>query len=384
MQKLIEKCAAFPEIRVDVLASIDANFILNMACDPNGTHVILAILNTFPVSEILNIFNLCFAHVKEMSMDQHGLCVLKKCLSLANSQDPTLLKNLFDKTLPYVLMICNGPYGNYLVQHLLDLECVPSSCTLVHFCLRSKYSVLSRQKFSSNVVEKILRLVSCSSALQSTEKGAIREDIMRELIEPSKIIEMMDDQYGNFVLQHALELASPANKKKLIEVISPILPNLKKGFHKRWLHLMKSAYQSLGAFMNPFDQSQQQFQDPSLLINNYSGPNMGNYPLNSYGAIQNPVVSHLRSYSAYSDGNINAQQQQPFYSSGSGNFAGPGNNSPYLYQNQNAMNYNKSQNNSPAAPMIHNYATQNPQMRGGYNNAPTDTSYNQQSYPYQM
>lgn len=148
-----------------------------------------------------------------MAMDQHGLCVLKKCLSLANTNDANLLLELFDKTLPFVLMICNGPYGNYLVQHLLDLDSIPNACSLVHYCLRNKYSMLSRQKFSSNVVEKMLRLVSCSSALQSPEKGAIREDIMRELMDPSKIVELMDDQYGNFVLQHALELASPVNKK---------------------------------------------------------------------------------------------------------------------------------------------------------------------------
>ena len=241
MQKLIEKAANYPQIRAIILNNIDFIRDIGIICDPNGTHVVLAILTLFPVSETYGLFMICFANVVAFANDQHGLCVLKKCFSLANQYDSSLLLDLFEKTLPYVLEVCNGPYGNYLVQHLMDLDNINFSCLYVHRCLRNYYCVLSRQKFSSNVVEKILRLVSCSSAFPSSEKATIREEIMHELLDPTQIMGLLDNQYGNFVLQHALELATPANKKKLVDILTPLLPNLKKGFHKRWAQLIKSS-----------------------------------------------------------------------------------------------------------------------------------------------
>ena len=87
------------------------------------------------------------------------------------------------------------------------------------------------QKFSSNVVEKFL------------EKGG--EFVINKYIEEisinNRIVDLMKNNYGNYVVQKALKLANEKNMYKLIEVISK---NLDKIGDKKLISKWKSIVQS--------------------------------------------------------------------------------------------------------------------------------------------
>jgi len=74
------------------------------------------------------------------------------------------------------------------------------------------------QKFSSNVVERCLRLGGLDGR---------REAIVRELIASPLLQRMLQDSYGNYVIQSALGVATGELHAAVIEAVRPYLPQLR-------------------------------------------------------------------------------------------------------------------------------------------------------------
>jgi hypothetical protein len=93
------------------------------------------------------------------------------------------------------LTLSQDPYGNYVVQYILDLKTAWSS-TEVMARLEGNYAFLSMQKFSSNVVEKCLKL--------GVEEP--RSRLVQELMTSPHLGQLLQDQYANYVIQSALSV----------------------------------------------------------------------------------------------------------------------------------------------------------------------------------
>ncbi len=72
------------------------------------------------------------------------------------------------------LMLMQDPFGNYVVQYVLELGHVEATATIMRQ-LYGQYPELAQQKFSSNVVEKCLKLGGPGLA-------ECRERVIRELM----------------------------------------------------------------------------------------------------------------------------------------------------------------------------------------------------------
>ena len=83
---------------------------------------------------------------------------------------------------------------NYVVQFVLELR-LPWATTDILDQLEGNYRDLSVQKYSSNVVEKCLKYAG--------EERRTR--IIRELINNSRLDQVMQDPFGNYVIQAALQ-----------------------------------------------------------------------------------------------------------------------------------------------------------------------------------
>ena len=71
------------------------------------------------------------------------------------------------------------PFGNYVVQYILDLG-LPWANAEVMIRLAGNYAELSMQKFSSNVVEKCLKLADAS--LEEHRNVVVREIMTSPLL----------------------------------------------------------------------------------------------------------------------------------------------------------------------------------------------------------
>ena len=90
--------------------------------------------------------------------------------------------------------ICGNSCRNYVIQSILNHDIGWATSKIVDE-LQGHFGYLSMQKCGSHVVENILRRAPQHK----------RDQIIDELMNDPKLLHIMVDQFGNFVIQTALE-----------------------------------------------------------------------------------------------------------------------------------------------------------------------------------
>ena len=116
------------------------------------------------------------------------------------------------------------------VQTVLDVA-PPGVRTNIKVKMEGKYMRLSKQKFSSNVVEKCLK----------SSSSHWRTIIIRELIAQPAVSELLRDRYGNYVLQTALAVANAQQVQEILRSITPYLPSLRDNVRSKWKKMLVSS-----------------------------------------------------------------------------------------------------------------------------------------------
>lgn len=101
------------------------------------------------------------------------------------------------------------PCRNYVVQFVLELH-LPWATIGILDQLEGNFGDLSMQKYSSNVVERSLKYAG-------EER---RSHIIQELIGNPRLDQIMQDPYGNYVIQAALKQSKVS---KCIVLCHPLL-----------------------------------------------------------------------------------------------------------------------------------------------------------------
>ena len=189
--------------------------------DLNGNHVMQKCLMRFSETHSQFIYDeICVACV-EIATHKHGCCVFQRCLDFAAGDYQrdqlvrVVIRNLID-------LICD-PYGNYVVQYILDLKQSRYSHLIVQ-AVRGNVLRFSLQKFSSNVVEKCIKAST-----------SLRHDLIEEIAAAPTIDRLIRDSYGNYVVQTALEFASTDQKARMSQSVRSA-ENSQNG--KRLLHFL--------------------------------------------------------------------------------------------------------------------------------------------------
>ena len=126
--------------------------------------------------------------------------------------------------------LASGQLTHNCVQAVLDVA-PPGVRTNIKVKMEGKYMRLSKQKFSSNVVEKCLK--------QSSAHW--RTIIIRELTAQPAVAELLRDRYGNYVLQTGLNVANAAQVQDILRAITPYLPSLRDNVRSKWKKMLKKA-----------------------------------------------------------------------------------------------------------------------------------------------
>jgi len=197
---------------------------LELMFHPHGSYVVNALIEYVDHKRIMDIIECALANVDSLALNQHGLCVLKKMM---NSKSNLIIDQLTPKVLKSVPGFVNNQYGNYILQHLLTVATDKIKLEL-HGQLKGNYSRLACQKFASNVVEKCL-----------VASPIICSDIVEEFIADPSISIILQDSYGNYVMQSALNLAPEEQVTRLKSAIRPALVNLRKKIQKKWERLLE-------------------------------------------------------------------------------------------------------------------------------------------------
>lgn len=150
---------------------------------------------------------------------RHGCCVLQRCIDHATGHQKA---KLISQITHSAFHLVQDPFGNYVLQYIVDLQ---ESCFTDPLCytFQGQIPQLSKQKFSSNVIEKCLR----GARLNVTQM------MIEEMLNANELEKMLRDSYANYVVQTALDFADPETKGRLVEAIRPILPAVRQTPHGR-------------------------------------------------------------------------------------------------------------------------------------------------------
>ncbi len=211
VQKTIDFLSTPRQIH-SIIVALSMN-VVTLIKDLNGNHVIQKCLNRLSAEDNQFIYNAVAAHCVEVATHRHGCCVLQRCIDHASdSQRMQLVAEITFNALTLV----QDPFGNYVVQYVLDLNDQRFSDAVIRQFV-GNVCALSVQKFSSNVIEKCIRVSDPS----------IRRQLIAELLNRQRLEKLLRDSFANYVVQTSLDYADPAQRMQLVECIRPILPMIR-------------------------------------------------------------------------------------------------------------------------------------------------------------
>lgn len=160
------------------------------------------ILTTISEDQRPDINEVIMNSLPQLFNDSNGICVIKKFIN--GNKDLTMRNALLNYIQSNCLEIIQSPFGNYVIQHILDKWGCGIAKDIIETIIKNIVS-LSMQKFSSNVVEKCLDIVN----------DDIRHRLIHEVFNIGKISSLIKNKFGNFVLQKAIKLMEDSERKEI-------------------------------------------------------------------------------------------------------------------------------------------------------------------------
>ncbi|KAG6789744.1 hypothetical protein POTOM_005868 [Populus tomentosa] len=222
MQKMIEHIRT-PEQRL-LLTPVLIRRTVILSKNQNGYHVIQKCLDHFPFDDIKPLIKEIAESFLDIAMDKSGCCVLNRALDCAQGE---LKQRLLLETIANAMLLSKSPFGclqlsyfplhvrNYVVQHVLD-ERIQNATIGILEHLKGCFLSLSMNKFGSNVVEKCL--------IWSGEENASM--IIEEFLNSPYFVNVCRNNFGNYVVQKALEVSKGGIRNALVSRINDSYPDL--------------------------------------------------------------------------------------------------------------------------------------------------------------
>ncbi|KAL7156902.1 hypothetical protein ABFS83_02G040200 [Erythranthe nasuta] len=200
VQKLLDNLKTSNQVAIALSAL--RRITIELTRSMNGQHVIQHCLRLFPQDNEI-ILQVIADNCLAIASDRSGCCVLQPCVSSARGE--TRNRMITDIT-TYAVFLSTHPYGNYVVQYLVDMPKVKAQILTQ---LSGNFVTLSMNKYGSNVVEKCLKGYNGNQLLS----------ILNEIMNSSSFVQLLQDPYGNYVAQSALTCSTGAARDALTERI---------------------------------------------------------------------------------------------------------------------------------------------------------------------
>ncbi|VDL55236.1 unnamed protein product [Hymenolepis diminuta] len=197
--------------------------VMRCVKDQNGNHVIQKCIECVPPNKLDFIIATFRNQVYALSSHPYGCRVIQRILEHCSAEQTRVI---LDELHQSVDNLVNDQYGNYVVQHVLE-HGSPEDRSRIINSLRGRVATLSSHKFASNVMEKAIANATPS------ERAALINEVLVSVDGTDNgsggvLVEMMKDQYANYVVQRMLELADKQQRNSLITRIRPLVGALRK------------------------------------------------------------------------------------------------------------------------------------------------------------
>ena len=197
----------------NVFKNLIDNHLYELCCDKNGNHVYQKLLRIFPKERNQFLYDSLIKISFPVSIIQQGATLLQTAFDYSSKeQQEKLCIVIIDK----IADLINDKYGNYTIQTIFKLYNDKINDKIYEY-IDKNILQLSKEKFSSNVIDKCI--------IKDYKKSNILID---SIIKKNIIKDIIVDQYGNYVVQKALNVSGKDICAKIIQQIKPILSDLQK------------------------------------------------------------------------------------------------------------------------------------------------------------
>ena len=212
IQKMIENLATNMSTQdINIILGMTKGNVLDLIKDINGNRVIQSIIQNVKNKELLSpLYKELSENITEILKTKSGCCVFSKVILNITDNDLNLI---VDNIIKNFSSFINDEFGNISLKRLIKLN-NENYNSKIFPCIKDSIINLSCQKFSSNVIE------ACIDNNTSLKKQMINKLIEDESI----IIKLILDQFGNYIVQKALQ----NSEQKEFDIIIGIIKNNEK------------------------------------------------------------------------------------------------------------------------------------------------------------
>ena len=227
IQGIIEQLGSKAEKKIIYMGIKDS---INVYCyNVYGTHILEKILSYFEDEFVKEIIDYVYKNFIDLSFHINGICIVKKLLLMTHKKSlhNHIKKIIYDNAMNLIV----HQYGNYVIQTIVE-NWDDNELEDILNLYKNKYIYLSKQKFSSNAVERIL---------EKNKKNL--ENYINEICNENNIIEIIKNKYGNYVIQKAVKLSTGESREKIVGEINKNINKLEdKKIINKWKTIISSKY----------------------------------------------------------------------------------------------------------------------------------------------
>lgn len=210
IQKLIDQLDDIKSIVAELENHVD-----ELIFSPNGNHVIQKCIDKDIEKDFL---------IKEfeketikLATQRYGCRVLQRLFEVCSERETW---NVYLKVIDNIDVLINDKYGNYVIQHLIDSE-NKYKMKIFDYIVKNAFR-LSKDKFSSNVVEKCVNTSSPEYLEQFLGVFSKIQDDNKPCL-----YFMCIDMFGNYVVQRFFDVAGEDLKNRAKSIIKPFVREMK-------------------------------------------------------------------------------------------------------------------------------------------------------------
>uniref|UniRef100_A0A7S3P6Q3 PUM-HD domain-containing protein n=1 Tax=Amphora coffeiformis TaxID=265554 RepID=A0A7S3P6Q3_9STRA len=268
VQKLLD--FGTPEVRADIRDTLEGE-MMQLSLQMYGCRVVQKALETITEEDLSRLLHEFHHNVLSCIYDQNGNHVIQKCIEVMSSRAKRslsqgdqshsnflrgqidfiisdvlvnaaslschpygcrvlqrILEHCDDETKHKILdevkashkRLLDDQYGNYVIQHVLQFGRTSDRDSILQIVVNTGLLGLSRQKFASNVVEKLLKYGN------ATHRRGIAAEMLKKSIDmsianqssegTSVVLLMVRDAYANYVVQTTLDVVPESEEKRLL------------------------------------------------------------------------------------------------------------------------------------------------------------------------
>jgi len=210
VQKLLE-CAS-QENKLMVAQQL-AGSIMKFVYDQNGNHVVQKMIVCLSPKEIGFVADEINGYTSKLAVHPYGSRVIQRLLEkLSRRMAEPLLKDIKQ----HIIALSKNQYGNYIIQWIIK-HCAIERREIVSK-LMGRVAELSREKFSSNVIEQAIKR-STRAHVRALAEELLRDSSVQEG-KYSTLARLVSDQFGNYVIQTLLMSSSGDFRLRLLRCLS--------------------------------------------------------------------------------------------------------------------------------------------------------------------